>query len=120
VSSGGPPDDDPRPSPRTPKPKGGDGSGGGDNACDIVERTKVNSPDRTVAVTVRDGDELSVAYESGPPRKLLVRTASGATLGSITSPSMAQIIQCILSGYEYVAVVLSISGGMIEVRIEPK
>lgn len=120
-SGGGPNDDDPpRPPPRPVKAKAGGESGGADDPCNIVERTKVNSPDRTVATTVRNGDALDVQYDAGPPKRLLVRTSSGAVLGSITSPSMPQIITCILAGREYVAVVLSMSGGMIEIRIEPK
>ena len=49
-----------------------------------------------------------------------MKTTSGATLESITSASMAQIIQCILAGYACEAIVLAISGGPIEVQIQPK
>ncbi len=124
MSSGGPSDPDPRPpaKPVAPKKKGGGGGGdpGRSNQCNIVERTNVNSPDRTVKATLRANDVLHVEYDAGPPKKLLVKTASGATLGSITSPSMAQIIQCILAGYIYEAVVLTITGGLIEVQVQPK
>lgn len=122
-SGGGPSDSDPRPAakPVAPKKRGGDGGGSaGSNECDIVERTNVNSPDRTVRATLRTNDVLGVEYVAGPPKKLLVKTSSGATLGSITSASMAQIIQCILAGYKYEAIVLSISGGLIEVQVQPK
>ena len=122
MSSGGPDDPNPRPpaKPVAPKKKGGGGGSGGSDQCNIVERTNINSPDRTVKATLRTNDVLEVEYVAGPPKKLLVKTASGATLGSITSASMAQIIQCILAGYAYEAIVLAISGGLIEVQVQPK
>jgi hypothetical protein len=126
MSSGGTDDDGPaRPAPKTVKPKTGKGSegggtGSGAGACNIVERTKINSPDRTVRATLRDNDILDVVYDPGPPKRLLARTSGGSTLGSITSPSMPQIIQCIISGYQYEAVVLTLSGGLVEVQVQPK
>ena len=123
MSSGGPSDPDPRPAakPVLPKKKGGNGDGpGGSHNCNIVERTNVNSPDRTVKATLRTNDVLEVEYVAGPPKKLLVKTTSGATLGSITSASMAQIIQCILAGYTYEAIVLGSTGGLVEVQVQPK
>lgn len=121
MSSGGGGDYDPRPAakPAAPKRKGG-GDGDVPAECNITERTTVNSPVRTVAATLRTNDVLEIEYVAGPPKKLLVKTSSGATLGSITSPSMAQIIQCILAGHGYEAVVVSIKGGMIEVQVQPK
>jgi hypothetical protein len=80
----------------------------------------VNSPDRTVLATVRVGDALDVHYEQGPPKQLLVRTANGAILGSLTSPSLPQIIQCSAQGYQYAAVITGIQGGMCNVQIQPK
>ncbi len=124
MSSGGPDDSDPvRPQAKEIKPKkgkGSDGGGTGAGACNIVERTKINSPDPTVRATLRQNDILDVDYDAGPPKRLLARTTSGSTLGSITSPSMPQLIQCIISGYRYEAVVLAISGGMIEVQVQPR
>jgi hypothetical protein len=124
MSSGGRDDDGPvRPTPKAVKPKTGRGSEGGGadaGACNILERTKINSPDPTVRATLRESDVLDVVYEPGPPKRLLARTSAGSTLGSITSPSMPQLIQCIISGYGYEAVVLTISGGMVEVQVQPK
>ncbi|MFC5507083.1 hypothetical protein [Bosea massiliensis] len=102
--------------------KSGSGSGGGGGAvspCNIVERTKVNSPDATVAATLRQGDVLVLHYEAGPPKRLLVKTGRGLTLGAITSQSMPQLIQCLLGGVNYDVVVLSITGGLIEVQVQP-
>jgi len=124
MSSGGPQDDDPvRKTPKAVKPKGGKSSEGGETGagvCNIVERTKINSPDATVRSTLRQNDVLDIVYDSGPPKRLLARTSGASILGSITSPSMPQLIQCIMSGYEYEAVVLTLSGGMVEVQVQPK
>ena len=122
MSSGGGGSYDPRPAakPAAPKKSGGGGRADVPAECNITERTTVNSPVRTVAVTLRTNDVLEVEYVAGPPKKLLVKTSSGATLGSITSPSMAQIIQCIMAGHAYEAVVVNIKGGMIEVQVQPK
>lgn len=125
VSSG---DNDTGKSPRPPSkpvkppPAAGDGEGGPqiDPVCNIVERTLVNSPSRAVAATIRVGDTLSVLYSAGPPKQLLVETSGGATLGSLTPSSLAQLIQCILAGVQYEASVQSIQGGRIEVQVEPK
>ncbi|MGY4167537.1 hypothetical protein [Bradyrhizobium sp. USDA 4529] len=117
---GGGDDDSPRPAPKPVKPKkGATDTGGAGDPCNIVERTKVNSPDRTVAATLRRDDVLAVEYDPGPPKRLIVRAASGAVLGSITSPAMPQLIQCIMGGYGYEAIVLTVAGGMIEVQVQP-
>ena len=111
-----------KPVPVAPRP-GGQGDGVGapvGSPCHIVERTKVNSPDPTVRATLRNGDTLSLEYDPGPPKRLLVRTPAGAILGSITSPSMPQLIQCIGAGFAYDVVVLGILGGLIDVQVQPR
>jgi len=62
---------------------------------------------------------LAVGYLPGPPRQLLAQY-NGSTAGSITSPSMLQIINCISQGRSYDAVVLSMRGAICEVRIQPR
>ncbi|WP_139221362.1 hypothetical protein [Bosea sp. OK403] len=98
---------------------GGGAGGGVDTPCNIIERTKINSPDATVAATLRPNDVLRLAYEAGPPKRLLVKTARDLTLGAITSQSMPQLIQCLISGVQYDVVVLSIAGGLIDVQVQP-
>lgn len=117
-SDGGSASDDLRP----PRPRSGGGGASGGNAgggsfCDIVERTRVNSVIRTVLVTLRHGDLLSIVYDAGPPKRLVLQTTSGMRLGSITSPSLPGLIQCILAGNTYVAEILLIQGGICEVEI---
>lgn len=115
--------------PKTPTGGGGDGGGsgggsgtgdgGGDpDPCDISETTNLNSVNSTILATLRIGDVLAVVYQPGPPARLLAVTSGGAAVGSITSPSMAQIILCITrGGHSYQAEVIAIRGGLCQVQI---
>lgn len=118
MSGGGGGGGDWRPDPIKPKarPKG-DGGGGEPDLCDISERTNLNSVDRSVLATVAAGSVLLVQYDQGPPRRLLAVTGNGAIVGSITSPSMPQVIQCMQAGRSYEAIVLSIHGGICQVEV---
>jgi hypothetical protein len=102
-----------------PRPGGGPGPTPGD-PCDITELTTLNSPNRTVLAGLRSGDVLDVVFDPGPPQRLTARTAPNIIAGSITSPMMLQIIQCIGQGYPYVADVLSVNGAICQVRIHPR
>lgn len=115
-----------RPEPKEPKsrPKGS-GKGGGSSSpppdpCNITEITSLNSVNCTVVASLRQGDRLAVVFQAGPPRQLIAQTATGAIAGSITSPSMLQIIQCIQTGVAYVAEVLSVRGAQCQVQIQPQ
>jgi hypothetical protein len=88
--------------------------------CNIVETTSLNSPNRTVISTLRSGDLLRIVFEAGPPQRLIAEQSAGVVAGSITSPSMLQIIQCIAQGYAYVAEVLSVRGAICQVRVRPR
>ena len=96
------------------------GDGGPEDPCNIIEVTNINSVDRVVASSLSEGDDLFLEYEPGPPQRLVVKTLTGAILGSITSPSMLQLIQCIIAGNAYVAVVLVVRGAQVQVRIQPR
>jgi hypothetical protein len=117
MSSSGP-DDDPRP-PTPPKPKGGDGGGAPSDDCDIRERTRLNSPDRTVLSSMRIGDVLRLRLENGPPVVLLADDARGRPAGSITSPMLPQIVQCMRRGRTYEAEVQALNGAICEIQIRP-
>ncbi len=122
-SSGG---SDWRPTPKpTSRPKtGGEGDGSGQvppEPCNIDETTTLNSVDRTVIAGLRVGDVLDVVFQAGPPQRLVAQTSAGAFAGSITSPSMLQIIQCInQAGVTYVADVASVRGAQWQVRVRPR
>ncbi|MCU1273499.1 MAG: uncharacterized protein JWO48_930 [Bryobacterales bacterium] len=106
-----------RPDPRSGKQRASEGEIGTDDPCAIAETTTLNSVDRSVLANVRIGDVLDVRYLSGPPRRLVAQ-ARDAVVGSITSPSMPQIIQCIAArGQVYEAEVRSIRGAMCQVEV---
>jgi hypothetical protein len=118
MSSGGGPDDDPRPP--TPKvPKGGGGGGDPKDPCAIFERTRLNSPDKAVLATLRLGDVLKLELKDGRPVLLLAVDSRGRTAGSITSPMLPQIIACIRQGRAYEAEVLALNTAICEVQIRP-
>jgi hypothetical protein len=112
---------EPKPGPR-PKGKGGNGGGGiPPDPCNITETTTLNSPNRTIVASLRAGDTLAVVFQAGPPQRLVAEQSPGVVAGSITSPSMLQIIQCITQGgHAYVAEVLSIRGAICQVRVRPQ
>jgi len=108
------------PARRQPATRGeGGGAPAAEDPCNIVEKTPLNSPNNTVLTTLRVGDILSVVYQPGPPKRLVAEQSPGVIAGSITSPSMLSIIQCIQRGYAYVAEVLSLRGAICEVLVRP-
>jgi len=122
-SGGGGAYDAPIRPPAKPREGGGggqDGPAGAPDVCAIDELTVLNSPNRAVTTSLRPGQQLQVRYDPGPPQRLLADVAPGATAGSITSPSMAQMIACIVThGVLYVADVVSVRGAAVQVRIHP-
>lgn len=105
------------------KPKGDDQGGKGKpppDPCNITEVTTLNSVNRNIVAGLRPNDRLAIVFQAGPPQRLVAQTQNGVTAGSITSPSMLQIIQCIQAGHSYDAVVLSVRGAQCQVRIEPR
>lgn len=123
MSGGGGGGGDWRPEPKVPvrEPKGG-GGGGGDvvsgDPCVIDEVTSLNSVSPAALRSVRPGILLDVVFLAGPPQRLVVQDHIGQIVGSITSRSMLQIIECIQGGRQYVAEVLGIQGGSCQVRVK--
>jgi hypothetical protein len=123
MSGGGGGGGDWRPEPKAPAldPKGGGGGGvdvvSGD-PCVIDELTSLNSVSPAALRNVRPGILLNVVFLPGPPQRLTVQDTTGQIVGSITSRSMLQIIECIQSGRRYVAEVVGIQGGLCQVRVK--
>ena len=100
---------------------GGGGGGGADDGdpCALVQDAPINSPSPSVVSGLTIGDVLDVFLTGAPPRRVLeVRTAAGATAGSLTHRGHLTLVQCIDAGNAYRATVLSKSGGAVIVRIE--
>lgn len=128
MSGGGGGRDDgyiPTPAPVRPS-KAGSGDGGdaggenGPDPCDIVEIVPLNSPQPAVIATLNVGDVLAVNLNrAGPNPVLEVLAPGGQRAGALTHRNHVRIIGCIDAGRTYQAVVMSIRGGSVEVRVEP-
>lgn len=118
-SSGDRDDSSSSPKSRSPRTSGGGGAGGGADDCDFVQTAPLNSPQRAVVSTLSVGAVLEVALTGSPPRQVLeVRTSAGAAAGTLTHRGHLQIIDCINQGHSYEAIVVSISGGFVTVRVQ--
>ncbi len=101
---------------------GGTGGGGVPPSIDctrILEKTILNSPVPKVVSSLKKGDILTVMVQE---RSLVAVTEDGDIAGALTPPLLPRIVECIDEGYEYVAIVLQISGGQcnVEVRLKGK
>jgi hypothetical protein len=98
---------------------GAGGSSGGGDPCDLVQTAPLNSPQRAVISTLNIGDRLDVVLTGSPPRQILqVRTTAGGVAGSLTHRGHLQIIDCINQGHSYEAIVVSLSGAFVTVRVQ--
>ncbi len=99
---------------------GGGGSGSSDSAsdCDIVERVPLNSPQPAGLAHLKPGMTLDVVLTKGPPQSLVATIqGTGQVAGSLTPKSLVRLLQCIKSGNVYVAGVVTVKGGFVEVEI---
>lgn len=89
-------------------------------SCRSSRKAPLNSPQPGVAGNLKVNDRLFVYLDKSSGRAILqVRDASGAVAGSLTFLGHLALIDCIEQGYSYEALVLSISGGAIQLRIDP-
>jgi hypothetical protein len=116
-------DDGYKPTPSPVVKPGGTGAGGGgggdDDPCNIVEIVPLNSPQPAVVATLSVGGVLDVNLNKQGPNPVLEVLANGQRAGALTHRNHVRIIACIDAGRAYRAVVVSIRGGSVEVRIEP-
>lgn len=111
--------DDWRPPPDDGGPGGEEHPTPVDDPCNIEEATTLNSPQRQVISQLGVGTKLGIQLQMGPPRRLLAVTADGSVAGSITSPNMGRIIQCLAAGKAFRATVRSVRGGICAVLVHP-
>ncbi|HVX00129.1 MAG TPA: hypothetical protein VHA52_06830 [Candidatus Babeliaceae bacterium] len=88
----------------------------GPDCADLVLRTQLASPDPAVIADLGVGDILTVHLLNavGPLQAL---TVDNQIAGAILTANPARLINCINSGYEFQARVLSINGGECQVSI---
>jgi hypothetical protein len=89
-------------------------------SCNKVRSAPLNSPQPGVADKLSVNDRLYVYLDKSSGRAILqVRDRTGRVAGSLTFLGHLALIECIEQGYSYEAVVMVISGGAIQLRIEP-
>lgn len=102
-----------------PSDGGGGGDGGGSDPCDIVETVPLNSPQPVIVTALNVGDVLDVVLVTSGPRPVLEVQRNGQRAGALTHRNHLNLINCIVSGRTYQAVVVRKAGGAVEVRVEP-
>lgn len=85
----------------------------------IMEKTILNSPVPEVVSTLKTGDILKVSLRE---RSLVAVTENNAVAGALTPPLLPRIVECINEGYEYIAIVQTVSGGrcIVEIRLRSR
>lgn len=84
----------------------------------IVLRGPINSPQAAVLAGMAPGNVLQVSVDSsGVAPVLVVQTAGGVRAGSLTMANYLSVIACIGRGYDYEATIMTISGGIYDVRV---
>lgn len=104
------------------------GSSGGDytptgqpGPCDRVQvETALQSPNPDVLVNIRKDDELELQLRAVGNRHGVMVLKDGAVAGSLVFASLQKLVECMQSGYQYVAQVITISGPACRLRIRPK
>lgn len=98
---------------------GGGGSGCVGNICSsLFERIILSSPVPEVIAKLKQGSVLQI--ELIDQGRILVAIFHGERAGSIISPKLIEFIECIQTGFEYIAIVDSIDGGQCQTTIRPK
>ena len=89
-------------------------------SCSTIRTAPLNSPQPRVVAGLKVNDRLYVHLDKSTGRAILqVRDLSGAVAGSLTFLGHLYLIDCIEQGHSYEALVLNISGGAVQLRIEP-
>jgi hypothetical protein len=113
---------------RPPVGKGGGGGGGGgrrptgdggDPCACFVDRVVLASPKPTVIAKLSKNDILKVELKDGKPPVLAV-TEGGEVAGTIIPTDLSTLVDCIKTGHQYEANVITIDGGSCTVEIQPK
>lgn len=102
---------------------GGYGPSRSSDDCAIVEQTALNSVKAGPASQLAVGMRLDVDVVQQNNRAVLVARLpnAGAIVGSLTPPSLADLLDCISKGRGYVADVISIQPpALIRVEIRPR
>mgnify|MGYP001300122390 CR=1 FL=1 len=101
---------------------GSSGAGGSINrpsenedCANLVINTNLASPKADVIATLKEGDELKVqaATTQGPIQAL----RGNSVAGNIVTREQVRLLNCLNEGTEYIAEVLSITGGQCKIQV---
>ncbi|MDV2904160.1 hypothetical protein [Phytobacter diazotrophicus] len=106
----------------------GSGGGGGYNgqygdddfeiACEkLTFITQLSSPQAHVVNTLTVGDILGIMQQVQGGQSVTVAVFNGNVAGGIASPKVRRMRVCISNGTTYLAKVLSINGGQVQVQV---
>jgi hypothetical protein len=95
---------------------------GGDSGVDCHNfrfEATISSPQPTAVANLHVDEVLTVGIEQqGTNRMVAVRRSNGDLVGSLTD-HLRELIRCIQEGVDYEAVVITIQGGAVRVRVQP-
>lgn len=86
----------------------------------LTFKTVLNSPNPGVIHGLAAGDELDLTVSKRNGFDVVEAVYQGDVAGSITSDLVPKLVDCASEGFVYVADVLSINGGRVEVEVHVK
>ena len=101
---------------------GGNGSGtdsSSDDPCAITQRAPLNSPRPKIVATIAVGDILQIRLNQNGARPILEVVAAAGVAGALTHNGHIKLIACIRKGFQYKAVVVGLTGGAVDLLVQP-
>ena len=95
----------------------GSSQGGGNDCSDITFESQLQQPQIDALQKVEEGDVLSVRVHQSINRVEVLNKA-GEVCGSVVSPSLSRLINCIKRGISFNAAVMSLKGEKCVVLIQ--
>jgi len=90
---------------------------GGDPCAALIFVTVLQSPRPVAVAALAAGEHLEVRQDSGS-LSLLAFTTGGQIVGAVVPPDIDTLADCLAAGRRFVATVLRVSGGAVEVRVQ--
>jgi hypothetical protein len=104
---------------KAPEPAGvGRPESGGEDPCDIQFETTLNSVNSSAIQDLSRGNRLNLSVVNENNIERLAATFNGVRVGVISHPKTLEVIGCMGSGNEYVAVVVDRQEALCRVRVE--
>lgn len=104
---------------------GGGGSGGGgtrdDSPCETLAfNAQLTSPQPAIVGRLSQGDVLSVVVTNMRGQVVVQVLSDGQVAGGLTGPEATRLRNCVDQGHTYNAIVVSVNGGQVRVRVQHK